>query len=86
MANERITEAITEWFGPRCHDYAEGCPCCDAWREFDALRDGALEEAAQAAETYADECDRRDGALAKGAALGATMIADRIRAIKELQQ
>lgn len=33
-----IDEAITEAFGERCPEYAEGCPCCDAWAELDALR------------------------------------------------
>jgi hypothetical protein len=33
-----IAEAITEWFGERCPDYAEGCPSCEAWKEYDRLR------------------------------------------------
>lgn len=33
-----LEEAITEAFGPRCLENAEGCPCCDAWAELDALR------------------------------------------------
>lgn len=41
-APERISEAITEWFGERCADTMEGCACCEAWAELDAL------EAAQA--------------------------------------
>lgn len=33
-----IEEAITEAFGPRCPEYAEGFPCCDAWVQYDNLR------------------------------------------------
>jgi hypothetical protein len=42
-----IAEAITEAFGARCPDYAEGCAVCDAWRQYDALsalRDGEATE------------------------------------------
>lgn len=37
MANELIAEAITEHYGERCPDTVEGCACCDAWAEYDAL-------------------------------------------------
>ncbi len=30
-----IAKAITEAFGERCPEYAEGCPCCDAWKQRD---------------------------------------------------
>lgn len=33
----KIEEAITEWFGERCLDTYPGCPCCDAWAEYDDL-------------------------------------------------
>ncbi|MDX5412885.1 MAG: hypothetical protein LPK02_07540 [Rhodobacterales bacterium] len=33
----KIKEAITEHYGPRCPDTEPGCPCCDAWAEFDLL-------------------------------------------------
>lgn len=33
----KIEEAITEYYGPRCPDVYPGCPCCDAWAEYDAL-------------------------------------------------
>lgn len=33
----KITEAITAHWGERCPDNEPGCPCCDAWAEFDAL-------------------------------------------------
>lgn len=32
-----IADAITEAFGERCPDYAEGCPICDAWAQYDEL-------------------------------------------------
>jgi hypothetical protein len=32
-----IAEAITEWFGERCPEYAEGCVCCEIWKEYDTL-------------------------------------------------
>lgn len=32
-----IEEAIKEWYGERCPDYQECCPCCDAWLQFDNL-------------------------------------------------
>jgi hypothetical protein len=32
-----IAEAITDYLGERCPDYAEGCFCCEAWAEFDRL-------------------------------------------------
>ncbi len=35
MASELIAEAITDYFGERCLDYAEGCPTCEAWAEYD---------------------------------------------------
>lgn len=37
MANELIAEAITDYLGERCLDYAEGCPTCEAWAEYDRL-------------------------------------------------
>ena len=33
----KIEEAITEHWGERCADSQQGCPCCDAWAEYDAL-------------------------------------------------
>ena len=32
-----LAEAITEAFGERCPDFAEGCYCCEAWRLYDDL-------------------------------------------------
>lgn len=34
---DRVAEAIIECWGERCPDYAPGCPCCDAWAQYDAL-------------------------------------------------
>ena len=34
-----IAEAITEAFGERCPEVAEGCPCCDAWAQYDQIAD-----------------------------------------------
>lgn len=28
---------IHRLYGPRCPDYAEGCPYCEKWREHDEL-------------------------------------------------
>lgn len=39
-----IAEAITEAFGERCLDFAEGCACCEAWKQYDEL--SRLREAA----------------------------------------
>jgi len=33
----RIEEAMTAHWGERCDDYEQGCPVCDAWREYDNL-------------------------------------------------
>lgn len=84
MANERITEAITELFGPRCRDYVESCPCCDAWREFDALaraRNDALEEAAQVAGERSAMLSN-DSDMTRGYACGRTDAAAAIRTLK----
>lgn len=32
-----IAEALTEYYGDRCPDHAPGCPCCDAWAEYDRM-------------------------------------------------
>lgn len=33
-----IEQALTAHWGERCPDIEQGCPCCDAWAEYDALR------------------------------------------------
>lgn len=40
-----IAEALTSYWGERCKEYAAGCPCCDAWAQYDAIREAALREA-----------------------------------------
>jgi hypothetical protein len=32
-----IKRAMLEYWGERCDDYEEGCPVCEAWREYDNL-------------------------------------------------
>jgi hypothetical protein len=32
-----ITEAIEAHWGARCSEREEGCPVCDAWRQYDNL-------------------------------------------------
>lgn len=46
-----IAEAITEAFGERCPDFAEGCACCEAWQQYDMLREveRSIREAYEAA-------------------------------------
>jgi len=36
--DDLIGEALTEYFGGRCEYYDEGCPVCQAWSQYDALR------------------------------------------------
>jgi len=33
----KVEEAIEQWWGERCPEHEEGCPVCDAWREYDSL-------------------------------------------------
>jgi hypothetical protein len=33
-----VEDAITSAFGERCPEYAEGCFCCEAWKQYDELR------------------------------------------------
>ena len=42
IPSDLIEEAIVEAFGDRCSDYAEGCPCCDVWKQYDDLRAAAI--------------------------------------------
>lgn len=35
-----IATAISIAYGPRCPETVEGCPCCDAWAQYDALKAG----------------------------------------------
>jgi hypothetical protein len=33
-----VEEAITGHWGERCLEHEDGCPVCDAWREYDLIR------------------------------------------------
>lgn len=62
MEIDFIAEAITAQFGERCPDYAEGCPCCDAWKQYDNLR-----SLIPVAQKKADEIRQYDVDAAAGA-------------------
>lgn len=32
-----VEQALTEHWGEKCNDYEQGCPVCDAWREYENL-------------------------------------------------
>lgn len=32
-----VEQAITEHWGEKCDSYEQGCPVCDAWREYENL-------------------------------------------------
>ena len=40
----KVEEAIIAHWGERCADTEPGCPCCDAWIEYDAIRANALRD------------------------------------------
>lgn len=44
---KRLKKITTDWWGPRCEDYADECACCQAWEQTDHLirlvNDGAEE-------------------------------------------
>lgn len=42
----KVEEAVIAHWGERCADTMPGCPCCDAWIEYDAIRETTLREAA----------------------------------------
>ena len=33
-----VEEAITGHWGERCLEHEDGCPVCDAWRQYDLIR------------------------------------------------
>ncbi len=37
MKIDYIAEAITEAFGERCPEFAAGCHCCEAWKQYDEV-------------------------------------------------
>lgn len=36
-----IHEAVQFFWGERCPDYEEGCPTCEAWKQYDNMIGGA---------------------------------------------
>ena len=30
----KITEAMIDYWGEKCADFDEDCPCCQAWKEY----------------------------------------------------
>ena len=38
-----VYAAIAHVWGERCSDYEPGCPCCDAWAEYDRLGNASAE-------------------------------------------
>ena len=32
-----VEQALTEHWGEKCDSYEQGCPVCDAWREYENL-------------------------------------------------
>lgn len=36
-----IAEAITDSLGPRCPEHSDGCPSCEAWAQYDRLKNTA---------------------------------------------
>ena len=35
---EALEQAIIGYWGNRCSDFDGNCPCCQSWKQFDALR------------------------------------------------
>ena len=36
-----LKESVTEYYGEKCDDYMRGCPCCDAWKELESIKNEA---------------------------------------------
>jgi hypothetical protein len=32
-----VHEALLFYWGDRCPDYEEGCPVCEAWKQYDSM-------------------------------------------------
>ena len=39
-AKQAPAKWLTEYYGGRCEEYCDLCPCCTAWRTFDELFGG----------------------------------------------
>jgi len=35
--NNSVHEAMGFYWGERCPDYEEGCPTCEAWKQYDNM-------------------------------------------------
>ena len=40
--NNPVHEAVQFFWGERCPDYEEGCPTCEAWKQYDLLFQGGV--------------------------------------------
>jgi hypothetical protein len=40
--NNPVHEAIEFYWGERCDDHEDGCPVCDAWKQYDQLIQGGV--------------------------------------------
>jgi hypothetical protein len=40
--NNPVHEAITFYWGERCSDHKEGCPTCEAWKQYDSMTKGEI--------------------------------------------
>lgn len=49
---KEIEEAITDYWGPRCPDLAEHCPCCSAWVKFDLMESAYLQREINKAQAH----------------------------------
>ena len=84
-----VYAAIEETWGPRCPDYEPGCPCCNAWAEYDGIRNKALEEAAKVCDAIENKLTEQWKAgykvcdYTQGASDGANDCAAAIRAMKK---
>lgn len=76
-----VYAAIAETWGERCPDFEPGCPCCDAWKEYDEMRNRALEDAAKEAERWVQMHLDGDGKVHTSNITEA--ISSAIRALKE---
>jgi hypothetical protein len=80
-----IVEAITDYLGERCPEYAEGCFCCEAWAEFDRLT--ANTNSGTANEVRSGRCSSPDaGTLAGFVSTPAGSVSEEISATNSVCQ
>lgn len=69
MNTPLIEQAITGYFGKRCHEQEPGCPLCAAWHELDTLKarsdkyETTLPTVEEIQSIYADAATRQDAEL-----------------------